>query len=234
MAKKIKDENGNTYVQKKPFYKRVWFWILAIIAIIIIAASMGGGSDSDSSKSGSKSSDSATAKPKEEKNTAKAVTLNAGTWVVGKDVQPGRYVVKATNGSGNFTDDSGKINVILGTTPDNEMGQVDSYTTDLKKNDKIKLSGIESASFTPTPDKRTEMTDLTAGNWVVGKDIKAGRYDITATAGSGNLSTDDGDVNEILGMTKDNDTGQVTKVSVNLQNGQILETSLEGIKLTAK
>lgn len=31
MAKKIVDENGNTDVQKKPFYKRGWFWTLAII-----------------------------------------------------------------------------------------------------------------------------------------------------------------------------------------------------------
>lgn len=42
MAKKIKDENGNTYVQKKPFYKRVWFWVLIVLVIIIGASAMGG------------------------------------------------------------------------------------------------------------------------------------------------------------------------------------------------
>lgn len=63
MAKKIKDENGNTYVQKKPFYKRVWFWIVAVIAIFIIGGALGGGSDdnggtkvSDKSSSSKKSS----------------------------------------------------------------------------------------------------------------------------------------------------------------------------------
>ncbi|MFX3916367.1 immunity protein, partial [Streptococcus suis] len=25
MAKKIRAEHGNVYVQKKPFYKRIWF-----------------------------------------------------------------------------------------------------------------------------------------------------------------------------------------------------------------
>lgn len=35
MAKKIKDDNGNIYVPKKPFYKRVWFWLLIIILIFI-------------------------------------------------------------------------------------------------------------------------------------------------------------------------------------------------------
>lgn len=57
MSKKIKEENGNVYVVKKPFYKRVWFWVLAILAIIVIAGTIGGGSDPDtSSASESKSS----------------------------------------------------------------------------------------------------------------------------------------------------------------------------------
>lgn len=42
MSKKIVDENGNTYVQKKPFYKRVWFWLLAIVLIAIIGGALGG------------------------------------------------------------------------------------------------------------------------------------------------------------------------------------------------
>ncbi|MDG3132835.1 hypothetical protein MKL26_07375 [Streptococcus suis] len=28
MAKKIRDVHGNVYVQKKPFYKRIWFIVL--------------------------------------------------------------------------------------------------------------------------------------------------------------------------------------------------------------
>ena len=68
MAKKIKDENGNTYVQKKPFYKRVWFWIVAIIVISVIGEAFGGDSDDTSNssskteqKSSSNSSSSSTA-----------------------------------------------------------------------------------------------------------------------------------------------------------------------------
>lgn len=235
MAKKtVVGQDGKQYEvkTKKPFYKRVWFWIVVVVLLIIVVASAGGSDDSSSSSSSSDSSTST--KPTTKKNTAVAKTLNAGTFKVGTDIKPGRYVVKATSGSGNFTNDSGDINAILGTTVDNTLGQVDSYTVDLKKNDNIKLSGIESADFTPTPSKRTFKTDLTAGNWEVGKDIKAGRYVITATQGSGNLTTDDGDVNEILGTTKDSSTGQVTKVTVNLHNGQVLENSIEGIKLTAK
>ncbi|MHA7611574.1 DUF4352 domain-containing protein [Weissella viridescens] len=61
MAKQIKDENGNTYVQKKPFYKKIWFWVLAIIVVIIIGGSLGGSEDkaekSDSTSKKASSSD---------------------------------------------------------------------------------------------------------------------------------------------------------------------------------
>lgn len=59
MAKKIKDENGNVYVQKKPFYKRVWFWILIVILVFIgfgVAGSKSGsnGGTSTTTTAGSK------------------------------------------------------------------------------------------------------------------------------------------------------------------------------------
>lgn len=61
MAKKIKDENGNTYVQKKPFYKRVWFWILVVLVVIIGASAMDGkkGTGAKSAPASSKSSSTA-------------------------------------------------------------------------------------------------------------------------------------------------------------------------------
>ena len=48
MSKKITDENGKTYVEKKPFYKKGCFWIIAVVVVIIIGAVAGSGSgDSD-------------------------------------------------------------------------------------------------------------------------------------------------------------------------------------------
>lgn len=59
MAKKIKDENGNTYVQKKPFYKRVWFWLLVVIVVLIGFGSVGSkGGNNSSSSTGNSSSNS--------------------------------------------------------------------------------------------------------------------------------------------------------------------------------
>ncbi|ALC08151.1 hypothetical protein [Lactiplantibacillus plantarum] len=238
MSKKVTGEDGKTYVvkEKKPWYKKWWIWVIAIIVVIFLFAAFGG-SDSDSSSSSSSTDSTAKSSSKKkqavEKNTAKAVTLGAGTYKVGRDIQPGRYVIRAKTGSGNVSGDN-DLNLILGTTVDNSLGQVDSYTTDLKKNAEVKLENLQSVTFTPTPSKRSFKTTLSAGDWVVGKDIKAGRYEITALQGSGNLTTDDGDLNEILGTTSDKDAGQVTKVNVDLSNGQVLNNSLESIKLTAK
>ena len=41
MSKKIKDEKGRTYVEKKPFYKRVWFWVVIVFFAIMIFGGSG-------------------------------------------------------------------------------------------------------------------------------------------------------------------------------------------------
>ena len=38
MAKQIKDENGNVYVQKKKFYKRWWFWLLVVLVVVFLGS----------------------------------------------------------------------------------------------------------------------------------------------------------------------------------------------------
>lgn len=47
MGKKIKDEDGNTYVQKKPIYERVWFWVIVIIILGGIGSQIDNGSNSN-------------------------------------------------------------------------------------------------------------------------------------------------------------------------------------------
>lgn len=148
MAKEIKDENGNTYVQKKPWYKRFWVWLLIVVVALFLIGGMSSGSDDDSNSSKSASDSSNTSKssktndskPSVEKNTAKAVTLGAGTYKVGRDIKPGRYTIQPVSGSGNLQSDNEsndeEINVIAGTSVDNDEGQVTSYTADLTKDEK--------------------------------------------------------------------------------------------------
>ncbi|EOH93140.1 DUF4352 domain-containing protein [Enterococcus pallens] len=77
MAKKrVTGEDGKTYVvkEKKPFYKRVWFWILAIIVVIIVIGGLGGESEdqntSNNNNGGTKvSSSTSTSKSNESADT---------------------------------------------------------------------------------------------------------------------------------------------------------------------
>jgi len=56
MAKKIQDENGNTYVAVKPWYKKWWIWVIVVILVIFGIAAFTGGSDDSSPKTTSTSS----------------------------------------------------------------------------------------------------------------------------------------------------------------------------------
>ena len=167
------------------------------------------------------------------KNTAKAVTLGAGKYKVGRDIKPGRYVIKAVKGSGNLSNSDFTINVILGNDANGD--RLTSFTTNLVKNDKIKIDWIESTSFTPAPDKYTYKTKISAGIWLVGLDIKPGRYVIRPIKGRGNLISEDGsddNLNEILG--KDTEKGQVSKVTADLTAGEVILSTIELIGLSKK
>lgn len=132
MAKKIVDENGNTYVQKKPFYKRVWFWILVVIIIAVV----GGGSNSGKSDDSAKKVESASSKSadadKSASSTAPASTPEKTTFKVGetaeyKGVQFKVNKVDFTNGDPDVdTLDTGKQYVVVNITITNNGA--DKYT----------------------------------------------------------------------------------------------------------
>lgn len=56
--KKVTGEDGKTYVmkEKKPIYKRIWFWVLVVLVVAGIAGSLGGGDDKDAAKDTKESS----------------------------------------------------------------------------------------------------------------------------------------------------------------------------------
>lgn len=72
MAKKITDENGNTYVQKKPFYKRVWFWILVVLVLAVVFGISGNKGNNNKNSVSSSSS----AKKSETNSSSSAPTEN--------------------------------------------------------------------------------------------------------------------------------------------------------------
>jgi hypothetical protein len=79
------------------------------------------------------------------------ITLGAGTWVVGQDIGPGRYVGTPGPGqSGNFSVKakgfSGYVNEILGSNT--SYGQVPSVTVNLAKGSVISISGMSQVVMT--------------------------------------------------------------------------------------
>lgn len=66
MAKKVVGEDGKSYKVKKPFYKKVWFWLLVVVVIIGVGSQMGG-SKGEAKDSASKTTEKAkTTTPKDD------------------------------------------------------------------------------------------------------------------------------------------------------------------------
>lgn len=80
MAKQIKGEDGKVYVEKKPVYKRVWFWILVVLVIFIGSAAVSGGNDNSSSSSSSSSAKSSSSSSSHVSATKVAALKSAQTY----------------------------------------------------------------------------------------------------------------------------------------------------------
>ncbi|MDC2841920.1 Ltp family lipoprotein [Limosilactobacillus mucosae] len=80
MAKQIKGEDGKVYVEKKPIYKRVWFWILVVLVIFIGSAAVSGGNDNSSSSSSSSSAKSSSSSSSHVSATKVAALKSAQTY----------------------------------------------------------------------------------------------------------------------------------------------------------
>lgn len=77
-----------------------------------------------------------------------AADLYAGTWTVGQDLGPGRYVATPAAGQrGNFTIQREGINVILG---GDHAGAVPSVTFNIQNGDVIAISGLSQVTLTPS------------------------------------------------------------------------------------
>lgn len=111
MSKRIVGEDGKTYVQKKPFYKRVWFWILAIIIVILVGSSIGG----QNKTSGAKKTSTAQSK----KASKNKINVSQQTF---DDLKVGDL---ASNGKGgtSYSDVIGKLGKPTTTSQSSVQGQ---------------------------------------------------------------------------------------------------------------
>ena len=172
--------------------------------------------------------------------------LSSGNYIAGKDIPVGTYNFTATSGNGNVSSTnlySGGINSIMG-TPADDYTQETYNNVSLDDDVVLSLGGdvvlhivSENASLSTmqarvVPDD-AQAIDLSSGNYTAGTDFPAGTYNIVATAGNGNVSSDnlyDGGINEIMGT----DGSAYTVESFNnviLDEGVILTVANVSIQL---
>ncbi|MBZ5969017.1 DUF4352 domain-containing protein [Leuconostoc gasicomitatum] len=163
MSKKIVGEDGKTYVQKKPFYKRVWFWLIVIIIVIVAASSMGGGNNKATKVSSTTKSKSAT------ENVSKE-TFKVGDTIKADGVTLKVNKVEYNDGSSISQPDSGKSYVIVNVTITNVNKSKASYNPlDFKIDDK---------------GNQTDLTEIVMddnGNNIVNDELKYGDLSKGAT-----------------------------------------------------
>lgn len=159
------------------------------------------------------------AKPKTSKETMTdhfEVDLGAGNYVAGKDIPVGTYNFTAVSGTGNVNSSnlySGGINAIMGTSADDyteETYQNVSLSDDvvLSLSGNLVLHIVSENASTSTVEARVvsddaQAIDLTSGHYTAGTDIPVGTYNVVATSGCGNVSSDnlyDSGINEIMGV----------------------------------
>ncbi|HLR70670.1 MAG TPA: DUF4352 domain-containing protein [Pseudogracilibacillus sp.] len=50
MAKKIKGEDGKMYKESKPFYKKIWFWVVVVLLVFFVIGAFGGDDEDTAEK----------------------------------------------------------------------------------------------------------------------------------------------------------------------------------------
>ena len=235
---------------QKPIFMRPWFIALAVVVIIGVIGALVGGDDQyyPTAYAGdvggedvASSSPEPTPEPESEpesslerdNSSAVLTTLFAGTFTVGQDVPPGRYVVTG-DGQGNFqVYDNGMpaVNVILDDGTSFMTIGVPSVTIDLDDGQRIEISGINNVVLTPATTSLS--TVLSSGTWVAGLDVPAGTFDAVPTYDdeSGNFLVYTGrmfgfpSVNQIL-AGPDSSSAEfglgVERVRVNLNEGDTI------------
>lgn len=119
MAKKsFTGDDGKVYVakEKKPFYKRVWFWILVVVVVIFIIGALGGGEDKATKVASDNSSATKTSESAQEE------TFNVGDTADLKGYQITVNSVEFSNGNEYQQPAEGKQYVIINITIKNNTG----------------------------------------------------------------------------------------------------------------
>lgn len=184
---------------KKPFYKKWWVWLIAVILIIGI---FGGGDEEpsetesaaalDREEAGEENEDKETSASEtevteeetdqeeeepEEEQEDKSAEISAGTYKVGEDISSGEYLV-FSDGMGYIEaakDSTGELDSII--FNDNLLDGAHAYVT-LEDGQYFKLQGAAMYPVEAAPSVEPEDGTYTDGMYKVGQDIPAGEYKV--------------------------------------------------------
>lgn len=167
---------------------------------------------------------------KKEMYPPKTVELKNGTYEVGKDLEPGHYTISSKNNKGyieiktvedwSFEEEFGKD---YGTEDKPTIPTITTYLTD---GDKVNLDKIDLVTF--EPKHQTYTNPISTGIWIVGKDVKPGKYKIHTTfshdiGGNFKIFNKDGSLDkEYILAGKEADRPEDTEGTATLKSGQIL------------
>ena len=182
MAKKIKDEHGNVYVQKKPFYKRIWFIVLVGLFVIGgLQSVLGGGGNS--STSSSQATSTTTQTTTEASASSSEEQKEATTYSIGQEVPVGDvvYLVNSkevtTNVGGEFGKTANGVFLVLNVTVKNNGKEAITVTDDfftLLKGD-VEYKSDSTAGIYSNQDAKFFLTEVNPENSVTGNVV----FDIT-------------------------------------------------------
>lgn len=180
MAKKIKDENGNVYVKKTPFYKKWWF---ILIIVLIAFGAIKGGSGKNSSQQSTASNSSTQVKTSEETAATKASEETKNTEEVtkaehkiGEIVKVGdvEYVVNSKSLSQNVGGEYGKtangiyliVNVTVKNTGKKSITVTDDFFKLLKGDTEYATDGA--AGLYANEEAKFFLSELNPENSITG------------------------------------------------------------------
>ncbi|NQN65688.1 DUF4352 domain-containing protein [Streptococcus suis] len=176
MAKKIRDEHGNVYVQKKPFYKRIWFIVLVGLFVIGgLQSVLGGRSNSSTSSNQATSTTSQTTTETSASSSEKSEEV---TYSIVGDVL---YIVNSkevtTNVGGEFGKTANGVFLVLNVTVKNNGKEAITVTDDfftLLKGD-VEYKSDSTAGIYANQDAKFFLTEVNPENSVTGNVV----FDIT-------------------------------------------------------
>jgi len=128
MAKKVTDENGKTYKVQKPFYKKVWFWVVVVVLVAGVGSMIGGEDEETATKVDTEQ----TTESEETEENDEVEEIADEEFNVGDTVSADGYEITVNNvefSDGNEIDtpDDGKQFVIANVTIENNTGEKQSY-----------------------------------------------------------------------------------------------------------